>query len=302
MGADSKPAVLEIRGLTKYYSHADTPALRNVSLTVREGQHLGLVGANGSGKTTLMRCVVGLVSFRQGEIHTGQGDAFPDFSRQIGYVAEVQEGLENFTCRELLQYAGQMQGMPANEIEQRIQELLEWTRLEERADELVGGFSKGMVQKTALACALIHRPKVLLLDEPMNGLDPEARRRLRDLLLKLEDVTLLLASHNLDEVERICQRIVILKDGEIKGDIDLQADAAEVFSFRVNEEIDEMLERVSGIQISDKLKVASGWQYELQAASQEVQQLLSELGKRGISISGLRSTTRLESLYEKYVK
>ena len=123
---------------------------------------------------------------------------------RIGFVSEYQEGLENFTPVEILKFSGEMAGMIPSKIAKRTDELLKWIALESHGEELISTFSKGMRQRLFLASALIHEPQILLLDEPMSGLDPESQNAFRVLLQNLEDFTILYASHQLSEIEDIC--------------------------------------------------------------------------------------------------
>jgi ABC-2 type transport system ATP-binding protein len=191
-------------------------ALQGASLSLRKGECLGLLGPNGAGKTTLVRAMAGRVRLDQGEINllgvpAGAGRA----SRQLGVVPQDLALYPVLTARENLEVFGTFQGGVGDTLKQWTDWALQWTDLGDRADEPIKRFSGGMKRRLNLACGVIHRPEVVLLDEPTVGVDPQSRQRIWDMLagLQAEGVSLLVTTHQLDEVQKVCQRIVIIDRG-----------------------------------------------------------------------------------------
>lgn len=208
------PAI-ELRQLTKRYGRQ--VAVDDLTLTVERGEVFGFLGPNGAGKTTTMRMVLGLIRPSSGslrvlgaEIPTEAGSVLP----QVGPLVETPALYPTLSGRDnLLAFASELGGVPPG----RIQELLEEVGLADRARERVGRYSLGMRQRLALAITLLHRPQLLVLDEPANGLDPAGTRQIRALLRNLSGggTTIFLSSHVLGEVERVCDRVAILHHGRL---------------------------------------------------------------------------------------
>ena len=210
--------MIEVRSLTKKFN--GRTVLNEISFQVKEGEIFGYLGPNGAGKTTTMRIILGLLKPTAGKAlvwgqNLGENEGL---RRRIGVLLEHDGLYERISAYENLDYYAQLYGV-SNRVE-KIENLLEFTGLSDRKDDKVGKFSKGMKRKLALARAIIHDPDVLFLDEPSAGLDPEAQKMVRDLILRLsgeERMTVFLNSHDLDEVQRICSKIAILQRGEIKA-------------------------------------------------------------------------------------
>lgn len=197
-------------------------ALDGISLDVRPGEIFGLLGPNGSGKTTLFRILTTLMVPTSGRAQIAGFDPVtqPDeVRRRIGVVAQAQSVDVKLTAAENLMHQGHLYGLSGRQLRQRIGEMLERVRLSDRADDLVETFSGGMQRRVELAKGLMHRPSVLLLDEPTTGLDPGARRDLwlyLDSLRECEGVTVLVTTHLMEEAER-CNRLAILSQGKLAG-------------------------------------------------------------------------------------
>jgi ABC-type multidrug transport system ATPase subunit len=210
--------VIRISDLHK--SYGDNHALRGVSLEVRPGEILGLLGANGSGKTTLNRCIATLIRPDQGEVEVCGAEASEDpdtVRRHLGYLAEHPVVYPALSAREFLGFIGGLRGLSAAECSTRAQRWLRLFELDEAADKPLRGYSQGMGRKVALAAALLGDPSVVLLDEPTNGLDPPSVFLFRKVIesLRQEQRTVLLSSHVLPFVEQTCDRVAILVSGQI---------------------------------------------------------------------------------------
>ncbi|MCK4245082.1 MAG: ABC transporter ATP-binding protein [Candidatus Omnitrophica bacterium] len=214
-------AVIKIENLTKIYKlskRREVTGLLNFNLEVEEGEIFGLLGPNGSGKTTLLKIMLGLISPTKGKVEIlGKRMDNVEVKKDIGFLPENPYYYEYLTGSELLDFYGDIFDLPENVKRRRSQELLSTVGLAKVKHMVLRNYSKGMLERIGLACALLNNPKLLILDEPTTGLDPIGGRETRDLLLglKKEGKTILLSSHFLSEVERICDRIGILDQGRL---------------------------------------------------------------------------------------
>jgi ABC-2 type transport system ATP-binding protein len=210
---------LEVTGVSKTYG--SVRALAGVSLTVPAGQIVGLLGPNGAGKSTMMKSILGLVRPDAGEIRLfGRpvGEDPVGAKRRVGYVPESPSLYEFLTGAEYLDFVADMYGLDRSTRRERIQQFLTGLELAGHENSLISGYSQGMRQKVALIAALAHRPRLLVLDEPLNGLDPRSARVTKDLLRNLashEGVAVLFSTHVLEIAEAICDRVVILNRGSV---------------------------------------------------------------------------------------
>lgn len=198
-------------------------AVKDVSFTVNAGELFGFLGPNGAGKTTTIRMLTGLLTPTSGRVVVGGVDLHKDpraAKRLIGYVSDRPLVYEKLTGREYLQFMTDLYDIPAQDASSQAESYLEQFELTEARDELVGSYSHGMKQKISLIGQLIHRPRVLLLDEPTVGLDPKAAKRLRDVLRELCDqgVAVLISTHLLPTAELMCNRVGIMDRGTIIAD------------------------------------------------------------------------------------
>ena len=214
---------LYIRGLHKAYG--TSCALAGVSFSLARGECLAFLGPNGAGKTTLIRCLSGRTKPDQGEIWLmGQPISHRHARDVIGLVPQEIALYHDLTTRENLSAFGKFHGLARRHLRDRVDWALNWTGLEERADDFVGSFSSGMKRRVNLACGVMHSPQVLLLDEPTVGVDPQSRERIFSMLndLSRSGCSILLTTHHLDEAEQQCDRVVIVDHGKVvaNGTID----------------------------------------------------------------------------------
>jgi ABC-2 type transport system ATP-binding protein len=218
-----EPAPLVTRGLSKSYRvghirQSLRPALVDLDLEVRPGEILGYVGPNGSGKTTTLKLLTGLLAPDAGEVRFfGVPLAARAWRYRVGYLPEHPYLYDYLTPAEYLDYAGRLFGLPAAVRRERAGKLLALVGLERSADLPMRRFSKGMVQRAGLAQALVNDPDLLLLDEPMSGLDPLGRRLVRTLLTGLRSAgkTVLFSTHILSDAETLCDRVAVLRAGRL---------------------------------------------------------------------------------------
>jgi ABC-2 type transport system ATP-binding protein len=216
---------LDIVGLCKRFDQKI--AVNNLSLSIPKGSFFGLVGPNGAGKTTTLRMATGLLRPDAGQARIDGVDVWPDPAGVKSRMGLVPDGLllfERLSGREMLLYAGLLRGMPEAEVTARAEELLSVLGLSDDADKLIVDYSHGMRKKTALACALLHRPPVLVLDEPFEGIDPVSAVNMRTVLERYTGSggTVVMSSHIMDLVERMCDHVAVITNGQIvaNGPID----------------------------------------------------------------------------------
>ena len=198
----------------------DFVAVENLNLSVARGSFVGFLGPNGAGKSTTIKMLTGLLAPTSGKISVlGRDLALEplEVKRRIGVVPEDLNLFERLTGAEMLAFTGRMYGLEKAEIAQRSPELLELMELRDEPRKLIVEYSHGMKKKLCLACALIHRPEMLFLDEPFEGIDAIASRTLKDLLSRLTErgLTVFLTSHVLEIVERLCSDIGIISQGKL---------------------------------------------------------------------------------------
>lgn len=213
------PPAIRTRNLTRRF--ADNVAVDHLTFDVYPGEVFGLLGHNGAGKTTTIRLLNGVLGASTGQAQVlgfdpvGQG---AELRRKTGVLTENPSLEENLTARENLTIYAELYNVPTAKVAGRVSALLERFDLTDRADDKVGGYSKGMKQRMALARALVHRPALLYLDEPTAGLDPVAALEVRELIVQLsqkEGRTVILCTHNLVEAQRLCDRVMVLEHGKM---------------------------------------------------------------------------------------
>ncbi|TEU05480.1 MAG: ABC transporter ATP-binding protein [Candidatus Aminicenantes bacterium] len=215
-------AALNIEDLHKTFSLGFIPKkkkiLKGISLSVNQGEIFGYLGPNGSGKTTTIKCILGLIFPDQGKIELfGHPYLSLRAKARTGFLPENPYFYDHLTASEFLDFYSQLFSMKKKEREDKIKYLLHMVGLEQSSDLQLRKFSRGMLQRIGLAQALLNDPSLVLLDEPLGGLDPLGRKEIRDVIVKLkeEGKTVFLSSHILQDIEMICDRVAILVNGEI---------------------------------------------------------------------------------------
>jgi ABC-2 type transport system ATP-binding protein len=215
----TEPAIV-VRGLTKIFPipfhRQSIVAVRHLDLQVQSGEVYGLLGPNGSGKSTTLKIILGLVSPTRGRTEIfGRDSRLVESRVAVGFLPENPYFYKYLTGEETLRFFGRLCGLRGMPLRERINELLDLVGLTKARRQRLGTYSKGMLQRIGLAQALIHHPKLLILDEPTAGVDPAGSREIRDLICDLRErgITVLLSSHLLAQAQEICDRVGILADG-----------------------------------------------------------------------------------------
>jgi ABC-2 type transport system ATP-binding protein len=210
--------MITFRHLSKTYG--DLTAVRGLDLAISKGEVFGFLGPNGAGKTTTIRMMMGILVPTTGNVVIDGLDCRTDrveVKRRVGYLPDNPIFYDYLKGREILVFVGEMHGQPRAEAEERAGILLRDLALDDAEEEFAANYSTGMKKKLGLACALIHDPAVLILDEPTNGLDPRAQREVQERLLRsaAEGKTIFLSTHLLNMAEHVCSRIGIIHKGEL---------------------------------------------------------------------------------------
>ena len=210
---------LDVQGLSKRYGNG-VEALRGVDLAIEEGEFFGLLGPNGAGKSTLIHCATGLASPTSGSIHVFGHDAITDYAEARAAIGLAPQDLNLdffLTVEESLDFHGGYFGMPKRERRERVAELLDAFSLTEKKHDRTRWLSGGMKRRLVLARALMHRPRLLILDEPTAGVDVELRLELWHYVQRIntEGTTILLTTHYLEEAEQLCDHVAFINQGQI---------------------------------------------------------------------------------------
>ena len=209
---------IEAINLSKTYGKQS--AVQNLNFRLDEGQIVGFLGPNGAGKSTTLKMLLGLIQPSSGSVTIDGIDPQEQeikLKKQIGYLAENNPLYPEMYVREFLAFIGNIHQI--NQLESRIQEVIEWVGLQKEAHKKIQELSKGYQQRVGIAMAILHDPKILILDEPTSGLDPNQRDEIRTLIKSLQkDRIILFSSHILSEVEAICDRVLLIHEGKLVND------------------------------------------------------------------------------------
>ncbi len=284
--------ILECKNLYKEIN--DKEILTNINLKLEEKDILGLIGPNGSGKTTTIKTILSLQKITKGEIFIDNHNIKTDYKNAISQVGAIIENPDLYT------YLTGLENLliPAaiyNISKERIEEVINLVGLSQRINDKVSKYSLGMKQRLGIAQAIIHKPKLLILDEPTNGLDPEGIKELRSLLLKLkeqENMTILISSHNLKELETICNKIAIIKQGKILSINDIN-----ILTKKNNNYLFE-LDTIKINNILDNYKIINNNMIELSIEKDEIPKIVRKLTNNNIKIYMIKEKSlTLEEAY-----
>ena len=264
--------MIKVSGLTKDYG--SRRAIHNLNFDAQQGEIVGFLGPNGAGKTTTMRILTGYMPPTDGEAIVAGYDVVEEsleVRKRVGYLPESEPLYFDMVVSEYLKYMGELRRIP--NLDDRVDEVLDMVGLIDRADGYIGNLSKGMKQRVGLAQALLHRPEVLILDEPTIGLDPGQVVEVRELIREIgKERTVLLSTHLLNEAQNLCDRVLIINKGKIVAEDtteNLQARllGAERVVVRVRGEADELAETIKSIKGVRKVETLEDGGVEFEFAS-----------------------------------
>lgn len=289
--------IIQLKDVTKRYD--DKLAVDNISLDIEEGELFGLLGPNGAGKSTLISMICGLTKLDKGDIIINGSSikTNPIAAKQnIGLVPQEIALYENISAIDNLKFWGKMYSLKGNILKERIEEVLEATGLKDRRKEKVSKFSGGMKRRLNIACAVMHYPKIVIMDEPTVGIDPQSRNNILEFtkeLNKKHGSTLIYTSHYMEEVEALCSKVCILDEGKViaKGDQDhikrmiMNEERVEITISEYKPEIDLILKKLNSVREvvykDSKLTVI------MQDTQRSIQQIIEVLIKAEIGISDI---------------
>jgi ABC-2 type transport system ATP-binding protein len=210
--------IVKIQGLTKKFG--DFTAVDNIDLTIKEGEICGLLGPNGAGKSTTINMICGLLSISKGSISILGKDSRKDskFAKlNIGVVPQDIAVYEDLTCFENVKFFGSLYGLRGETLKKKVEEALEFVGLSDKQKSFPAQFSGGMKRRLNIACALVHRPKLIVMDEPTVGIDPQSRNHILQSVKRLNELgcTVIYTSHYMEEIEQICSKISIIDHGKV---------------------------------------------------------------------------------------
>ena len=219
--------VLEIRNLTKRYKNSNYYSVKNLNITINDGEIFGFLGKNGAGKSTTIKCLTGILPFDDGKISVCGYDIQKEPIKaklNIGYVPDNHAVYENLTGKEYVNYMGNIYNVPKEEIKSRLEMFAKLFNMSSAIDRQIRSYSHGMKQKICIIAALIHNPKFWVLDEPLMGLDPQSTAEIRAYMLehKKNGNSVFFSSHNIDMVEKLCDRVAIINHGQLMEIIEVE--------------------------------------------------------------------------------
>ena len=258
-------ALLEIRGLKK--SFKDICVVNGVDLTVEKQEIHGILGPNGAGKSTTINCLLGLLPFDSGKVVFENGAGIKKWSRNIGYIPQDLAIYPDLTAKENVRFFCSLYGFKGEELEQKVCKALKLVGLEEVTDKKSGDFSGGMKRRLNLACGIAHSPKLIIMDEPTVGIDPQSRNRILENVKALNEAgaTILYTTHYMPEVEEICSKVTIIDHGKViatgtKNDIisQLGNDTELTLDFGEGTDVSAFIDAVKSMESIHNIKTDDG--------------------------------------------
>ena len=283
-----------------YKSIRNKEIIKGISFDIKEGEILGFIGPNGAGKTTTIKLILGLQHFKKGKIVINGFDVKKDFEKAIEKVGTIVENPDLYMYmsgyNNLKLVANLYKGIDTK----RIDEVVKLVGLENRIKDKVSKYSLGMRQRLGIAQAILHKPNLLILDEPTNGLDPEGIKQIRDLIAKLskvENMAILISSHNLAEIENVCNKVCIIQNGKIVEQSNIEDVKKEASKGEYTIEVDsvEKLKEVLKLEVKEENGKAN-----INATREEIPNIIKTLVDNNVKIYSV--TENLLSLEEAFLK
>lgn len=248
--------MLKLVDVCKRYKNSDRYSVKNLSFEVKEGEIFGFLGKNGAGKSTTIKCITGILPFESGHIEICGYDISKDpieCKMNIGYVPDNHAVYENLTGKEYVNYIANLYRVPKNEIEERLNKFVKLFNMAHAIDNQIRSYSHGMKQKICIIAALIHNPKLWVLDEPLMGLDPQSAYEIKCYMKEHKALgnTVFFSSHNIDMVEKLCDRVAIINKGELVEIIDIP-----YFMERSQVSLEEYFLNLTKTEVDTNIKIA----------------------------------------------
>ncbi|GGP16838.1 ABC transporter ATP-binding protein [Oceanobacillus neutriphilus] len=262
--------------------------LKDISFDIPEGECIGLLGPNGAGKTTLIKCITGIINYEEGEINFN-GENILNFKNDIGYLSQNTDFKQWMTCEESLRFFGSLSGLSKTYLNENINEVLKDVGLQDKNQYKVEELSGGMKQRLGIAQAILHRPKFLILDEPVSALDPVGRNEIKNLIKKLKEyTTVLISTHILDDASEFCDRYIIIKKGEIIGNITNQDETVNYKQVYFQVDLSDSIKPEINLNDSyDLQEVKAGEFLVTSRNSIKLTNLIAELDKNNLNVNSI---------------
>lgn len=300
--------IIEIKNLEKKFK--DIAAVNGVNLQVEEGDIFGLLGPNGAGKTTTIRAILGLIDCDKGEVDI-YGKCFnngaTDIKKKMGYVPQDLAFYEELNAIDNVKYWGKLYGLRGEELKNAVEEALKFTGLWERRKSKSKTFSGGMKRRLNIACAIVHKPSILIMDEPTIGVDPQSRNNILDCIKSLNknNTTVIYTSHYMEEIEAICNRVAIMDFGKVicSGKINevIEENCSEhIISIPVADLGDAKIKELESNKLIDHIEVKEDVANIVYVNENDLVVILENLINSGISLS--RMTIKKQNLESVFLK
>ena len=309
--------MIEVEDLTKYYG--GKRAISGLTFRIEKGEIVGFLGLNGAGKTTTLRILSCLILQSSGRVMIDGLDTAAsahEIRSRLGFLPDTPPLYEEMTVRDYLRFVAQLKGVAAKEVTRRVSEALDTCNLNKTADQLIGTLSHGYKQRAGLAQALVHKPSLLILDEPTGGLDPVQIVEMRELIKRLGgEHTVLLSSHNLSEISQTCDRLLVIHEGRVAADgteesISQSAGSVRVVEISVEgtaagigERAAQIIGKVPGVLTARVKSSADGRaDLEVEASDDRRAAIAKALIDAGLGLVRLeRKAIELESIFQRLV-
>ena len=295
--------MISVKNLSRHYG--SNKAVDSVTFSVSKGEVVGLLGHNGAGKTTIMKMLTGFIEPNNGEVlikGLTLGQDTPEIQRRIGYLPENCPVWPEMRVIDYLLYQARLHLVNEAEIDELVLNAIEKTALIEKATAKIDTLSRGYRQRVGVAQALLHKPDILILDEPTNGLDPNQILQMRDLIKELaENATVIISTHVLQEVQAICERVLIMRRGKLVLDSkinDLQRENQYIFTFQsLNTPLVDLLSEFDGVTQIEKIEGAKN-SYKIEVEKKILPELVKFVVSDGASVETIIPQTRnLETVF-----
>ena len=278
--------ILECRSLCKNFGKKQI--LKDVSFEIKEGDILGFIGPNGAGKTTTIKLILGLQSITSGKVYINGYNVEKEFTKAIEKVGAIVENPDMYMYMSGYDNLKLVSNMYKGIGTKRIDEVVKLVKLENRINDKVSKYSLGMRQRLGIAQAILHKPNLLILDEPTNGLDPEGIKEMRELLVSLaknEKMAILISSHNLAELDNFCNKVCIIKNGEI-------IETSEISAIKKDIDHEQFIIEIQSTKNINKIykeaEIVNDKVFKINIKKENVPDLVEDMVKNNIKIYGVR--------------